>query len=623
MFCNSRFLQESESNYCPLEGEALAVAWSLKKAKMFLLGCPEFLIQTDHKPLVPIFGDKALSTIDNPRLVRLKEKTFPYSFIIQHLEGVNMFAADTLSRYPVGEPDAEDVQMAEEAELACIRISAAIVRSSDVFATTEAHIREALGSDTQYKLLLSTVESSTFASARATEKELLKEFYDVKDRLSVVNGLVTYTFETGAPRLVVPRNLRKDVLKNLHAAHQGEESILARARTSVYWPGINKEIKSSCVSCKLCNENAPSLSKEPLIMTGPPEYPFEKVVADLFTENSAWYLAFACRLTGWLEIGFFPRSTKSGEIINILRELFQRFGVPEEISLDGASNLKSRETCLLLESWGVSHCRLSSSYYPQSNGRAEAAVKTAKRITKGNTGYKGNLDTNAVSKALMQYRNTPIKGAGASPAQLMLGRNIRDSIPQPRSAYKVSSKWEQMLRQREKALHRSAVSQADESVDRSTHSELAVGTEVLIQNADSKQWDRSGLVVEALPFRQYKVKASGSGRITLRNRIHLRPVRVFKSFVSKVQPSHQSVVPVHSSDVATGSSQSTPTLAQSESTRSVSQSTGSFHTPSSSSYHPSSSDISSQMTARSRSPMVARREVRKRQEPDRYGKWAK
>ena len=161
----------------------------------------------------------------------------------------------------------------------------------------------------------------------------------------------------------------------------------------------------------------------------------------------------------------------------------------------------------------------------------------------------------------------------------------------------------------------------EETIQRSTHSDIAVGTEVLIQNVDSKEWDRSGLVVEALPFRQYKVRVIGSGRITLRNRIHLRPVRLFKSVVSKVQSPHQDVVSAQLSGDATESSQSVST--QSESTHSASQSIDSYHTPSSSSYHPSSSDISSQMTARSRSPMVARREVRKRQEPNRYGSWGK
>ena len=78
-------------------------------------------------------------------------------------------------------------------------------------------------------------------------------------------------------------------------------------------------------------------------MTDPLEYSFERVLADLFTEKSAWYLAFACRLTGWLEIHFFPRITRSAEIITILRSLFHRFGSPKEISLDKATNINSGE----------------------------------------------------------------------------------------------------------------------------------------------------------------------------------------------------------------------------------------------------------------------------------------
>ena len=585
---------------------------------MFLLGCHHFLIQTDHKPLVPILGDKALDTIDNPRVVRLKEKTLPYSFEAQHLEGASMFAADALSRYPVEEPDEEDKELSDGVDFASVKRIASIVRSTDVFAATEADIRAASTSDEQYKLLLDTVRENQFSPHKATEKELLKDFHNVRDRLSIVNGLVTYTFEDGAPRLVVPRNLRKRVVANLHSAHQGEESILARARASVYWPGITRDINLSCASCEQCQENAPSQDKEPLIMTGPPEYPFEKVVADLFTEKQAWYLAFACRLTGWLEIAFFPRSTRSAEIITILRSLFQRFGSPEEISLDGATNLKSGEILFFLDSWGV-HRRVSSAHYPQSNGRAEAAVRTAKRITKGHTGPKGSLDTDAVSKALMQYRNTPIKGVKASPAQLMLGRSIRDSVPQPRSAYKVSSKWEQTLREREKALCKSANTHAEASSGRRTLSELSVGTEVRIQNPDTQEWDRSGLIVEALPFRQYNVRVHGSGRVSLRNRAHLRPILVYKPTTpSTTNPSTSSPI---SSDVSAGSRSEPATSNPS----SILTDVDSSRTPSESSYQPSSSEVSSQMSARSRSPMLPRRDVsrRQRQEPDKYGDWVK
>ena len=60
-----------------------------------------------------------------------------------------------------------------------------------------------------------------------------------------------------------------------------------------------------------------------------------------------------------------------------------------------------------LQNWGVK-ARLSSAQYPQSNGRAETAVKTAKRIIKTNAGGGGTLDTDRASLALLQYLNTPL-----------------------------------------------------------------------------------------------------------------------------------------------------------------------------------------------------------------------
>ena len=75
VLCGSRFLQDSEVNYAAIEGEALAITWCFNKARNFLLGCPNFTLLTDHKPLVSIFSNQSLSSISNPRLFRLKQKT--------------------------------------------------------------------------------------------------------------------------------------------------------------------------------------------------------------------------------------------------------------------------------------------------------------------------------------------------------------------------------------------------------------------------------------------------------------------------------------------------------------------------------------------------------------------
>ena len=54
----SRFTHSAESRYAPVEGEALAVAVALERARYFVLGCRNLTIVVDHKPLLKILSDK-------------------------------------------------------------------------------------------------------------------------------------------------------------------------------------------------------------------------------------------------------------------------------------------------------------------------------------------------------------------------------------------------------------------------------------------------------------------------------------------------------------------------------------------------------------------------------------
>ena len=58
---------------------------------------------------------------------------------------------------------------------------------------------------------------------------------------------------------------------------------------------------------------------------------------------------------------------------------------------DGSPEFKASHTEGFLRLWHIRH-RVSSVGFPQLNGRAEVAVKTAKRLLVSNTGPTGSLD---------------------------------------------------------------------------------------------------------------------------------------------------------------------------------------------------------------------------------------
>ena len=85
-------------------------------------------------------------------------------------------------------------------------------------------------------------------------------------------------------------------------------------------------------------------------------------------------------------------------------------------------------------------------------------------------------------------------------AQLALGRDLRDTIPLPKERYKVDLNWAHHLRERERKMFQK---NSELSIKSSTNKYLRAlmkGSKVLCQNARTRQWDRSGTIVETHLF---------------------------------------------------------------------------------------------------------------------------
>ena len=132
----------------------------------------------------------------------------------------------------------------------------------------------------------------------------------------------------------------------------------------------------------------------PPLPSTPPLSPFKAVFTDFFNYRGCHYLVVGDRLSGWVEVLSSTAGTNlasSAGLVCHLRSFFATF--------------------TFLRLWGVRHS-VSFVSFPQSNGRAEVAVKTAKRLLLSPT---GSLDHDHFIRAMLQLRNSLDPDCNLSP----------------------------------------------------------------------------------------------------------------------------------------------------------------------------------------------------------------
>ena len=120
-------------------------------------------------------------------------------------------------------------------------------------------------------------------------------------------------------------------------------------------------------------------------------------------------------------------STTSIRVITVLKSWFSRHGIPSTVISDNGPPFNSEDFKAFSSEWDFHHIT-SSPYHPESNGRAENAVKTCKSLL-----TKARADKRDPLLALLEWRNTSSKGMNASPVQLLYGRRARTRLPVTKS----------------------------------------------------------------------------------------------------------------------------------------------------------------------------------------------
>ena len=118
-----------------------------------------------------------------------------------------------------------------------------------------------------------------------------------------------------------------------------------------------------------------------------------------------------------------PGQSNANKVVSLLKEMFSEHGIPEVLCSDNGPQYASAQFADFCIAWGISH-ETSSLLYPQSNGFAEACVKSAKHALQW-AKYSGANP----HLALLALWAMPIDSKLPSPAELLYQCWLRTTIP--------------------------------------------------------------------------------------------------------------------------------------------------------------------------------------------------
>nr|XP_054917162.1 uncharacterized protein K02A2.6-like [Dermacentor andersoni] len=323
-----------------------------------------------------------------------------YNFVLQYLPCKQLVLADMLSRSTADQ--GKDQVGTTSGTTDDVEIHA--VQSLGYMVTYET--QRLLQQETSRDVYLQTVRKR-LRSGQPVNGEV-KLF---AKELSVVNGIVLK-----GSKVVIPKSMRQSILNRIHAGHLGLQKCKERARTLVFWPGLNGEIAALVESCATCRKYAYRQPHEPLQMRPVPKCAWYRVGVDIFSYAGNSYVVAYDAFSNFPEVEKLDDTT-AATTIAALSAMFARYGVPVEVCTDNGPQFSSHEFARFAKTYDFSDVT-SSPRYPQSNGLAEKGVQIVKRILKKTREAREDFWL-----GLLAYRSTPLED-GHSPGELLQKKRL-------------------------------------------------------------------------------------------------------------------------------------------------------------------------------------------------------
>ena len=333
IYFESRSLSPAEENYSVTDLEGKAVFHCVKKFKPYFCGSKHTTtVITDHKPLVSIFSKREPT---NSRHLKWVTELTILKVNVLFEEGRKNVIADALSRIPTKEKN-------ENKEI----LNALVNNNNNINNNNGNYINKFVEDFINKKII--NIDGVDYYKQGENIRKIIK---DKKEQIELIN-------------------------KAHQVGHEGIYKTYSRLKRDYYWRTMKNDVQYFIRNCRRCQTCRPqSLNKNVEYIPTPPGYPFSRVGLDLvgplpITKNKNKYIiVLVDYLTKWVEAEPL-QTTESDQVMQFLKKVFARHGIPEVLVTDNGPQFISDKTKGFLDLHDV-YVHYVSTYHPASNGEVE------------------------------------------------------------------------------------------------------------------------------------------------------------------------------------------------------------------------------------------------------------
>ncbi|CAF3126930.1 unnamed protein product [Rotaria sp. Silwood2] len=464
----SKKFTATQMNWPATEQECYAIIYAIEKWHKYLDGRP-FVIETDHKPLLPFNLKQQL----NAKCERWRLKLQQYQFTIRYIKGKHNTVADYLSRSPVeNESIDEDDHIITNSKATQTDhptnnqiIAPVITRAQakrqvnsrpDCPPTTQAcdsqqrrnidlpvehscsvppeQLPRTTNNDDVNKILPFTLEHL---------KELQYQDVELKNIIDNIHRYPEYVMENdilmknaSTPVPVVPKGrIRSDIIKIYHdtpanGAHFGRTRTVQKIQQRYFWPNMTSGIKNHIKSCIPCLQNNHLRRKPPgtLQPIKPPEGIWQLLTMDFHgpitptTKQGNRYIISLTDVMSKFVIAKAVRDATATTAAHFLtEEVILKYGTPKCILTDNGTHFTAEMMNQLFKKLGIVHL-YSTPYHPMTNGQVERYNATMDSKIAALSNEKRTDWDQQLPFVTFNYNTTIHTTSGFIPFEMMYGR---------------------------------------------------------------------------------------------------------------------------------------------------------------------------------------------------------